>query len=151
MDLNFDAYEKTLQEAKSAQPSEVLTFDKLEKILGKRDGKWIYVFQAPNTIDTDIYTNVKTLKTNLAFARLNTTNGLSTTLYVGSSNSLIPRLNQHFGFGPKQTYSMKMNEWFEGTFTVTAYRFNVSQEALQLIEDTLWNAKLPVLGKKGAK
>ncbi|WP_181298934.1 GIY-YIG nuclease family protein [Pseudomonas sp. Q2-TVG4-2] len=90
---------------------------------------------------------------NRAYARLHQA---SRVLYVGSSRSLMTRLKQHLGFGPRGTYAMQVSHWLppvEGELHIQAWRFasNVSGEVIQTVEDGLWAASSPMFGRQGAR
>lgn len=76
----------------------------------------------------------------------------STTIYVGSSTTGVKkRLEQHFGFGNKNTYSLHLKWWVKGNFEITIYEYNknIPIEILQIIEDNLAYQLKPAFGKKG--
>lgn len=88
-----------------------------------------------------------------AYARLNTE---SIVFYVGSSKSLSNRIKDHLGFGYKGTYSIQMCYWVleqKGGITIKIYRFGseYSANAIQAIEDGLWNKYSPMFGRRGAR
>ncbi len=90
---------------------------------------------------------------NRAYARLH---HVSRTLYVGSSSSLMSRLKQHLGFGPKGTYAMQICHWLpaiDGALQIQVWRFaeDIPREVVQAIEDGLWAASNPMFGRQGAR
>lgn len=94
-------------------------------------------------------------KDDRAYARWNRDNE-STCLYVGSSESIHTRLNQHFGLGARRTYSLQLAYWaaeisVELSIECTAYSDSISRPALQALEDTLWDLEKPMFGRQGAR
>lgn len=88
-----------------------------------------------------------------AYARLQKE---SETLYVGSSKSLLSRVKQHLGLGPRGTYSMQISHWLPkvpGVLHVQAWRFSedMPPNVVQAIEDGLWSMTKPMFGRQGAK
>ena len=76
------------------------------------------------------------------------------TLYVGSSQNIYARLNNHILGNYKKTYSMHMNTWFKeefGSIYIQCIEFdkNINNDILQLIEDTYWEQLQPMFGKQG--
>jgi hypothetical protein len=120
--------------------------------------KYIYTFCLPDNFPLDgIYDNYKNAKVSKkagrAYARLNKE---SHCLYVGSSNGLIPRINQHLGFGPKGTFAMQLYHWCENlnldiTINIYAFANSISTKAFQAFEDGAWNSLRPMLGRQGKK
>lgn len=77
-------------------------------------------------------------------------NALSNVMYVGSSSTGIKnRLEQHFGKGPKGTSALHLNQWFKGQYKITIKVYDVPNEVLQIIEDSLAYDLKPAFGKKG--
>ena len=76
-------------------------------------------------------------------------------LYIGSSKNLRARFKQHLGDGPVGTYAMHMKHWINGInlkIEFTYHRFSgFSNNALQALEDGLWDRLKPMFGKRGAK
>ena len=80
----------------------------------------------------------------------------STTVYVGSSQKIGQRLQQHLNECAKDTYALKMHLWCPDavnsiTVEVAAVRGNVEATLIQDIEDTLWRRSRPMFGKIGSK
>ncbi len=92
-----------------------------------------------------------------AFARANKENRKSRILYVGSSNSLETRIRQHLGHKDDTLFSMQLKHWLKEDsidllkFEVWKFEKITPQDALQVIEDSLWEKLQPMLGKKGGK
>ena len=79
-----------------------------------------------------------------------------TTLYVGGSESIRQRLQQHIGSAPVGTYALNMQRWcpeFDGVVTVRVQSFSpeVNRDCRQDLEDTLWDSLQPIFGKRGAR
>jgi len=88
----------------------------------------------------------------LAFARLNKVDP-STVLYVGCSSDLSVRLRQHLGFGPNRTYALRLNKWMPACpmdLVVAAYDPSASNDAILLLEETLWRDLKPMFGRPGS-
>tara|TARA_R110000796_G_scaffold141407_5_gene257792 strand:- start:1862 stop:2515 length:654 start_codon:yes stop_codon:yes gene_type:complete len=88
-----------------------------------------------------------------AYARLQEE---SETLYVGSSKSLMSRIKQHLGLGPKRTYAMQISHWLPdtpGLLYIQAWRFSddTPPSVVQAIEDGLWSMTKPMFGRQGAR
>lgn len=78
-------------------------------------------------------------------------NSASPVMYVGSSTTnLRYRIRQHLGHGSAKTYALHLNKWFEGEFSITIRRYNVTRPVLQLIEDGISYNLKPAFGKSGA-
>jgi Uri superfamily endonuclease len=74
----------------------------------------------------------------------------SKVLYVGSSTTgLRKRIEQHQGKGPRKTYALHLDFWFEGEYKLTILKYDVSKEVLQIIEDDLSTQLKPAFGKLG--
>lgn len=76
-------------------------------------------------------------------------------LYVGRSSDLPSRLKQHVVSGPKGTYALHMSTWahpLDGSIILHALSYpDVSDAALQDIEDGLWDYFKPVFGRRGTR
>lgn len=82
----------------------------------------------------------------------------SETLYIGSSmNDLPKRIKQHLGGGNFRTYSLHLSKWtsnLQYEILFSSYRIKHKYEKqldrsfVELIEQTLWELKKPVFGKK---
>lgn len=80
----------------------------------------------------------------------------STTVYVGSSQSIGQRLQQHLHTCAKGTYALKMHLWCPDAdnriiIEVSLVAGDVETSVVQDIEDTLWKMSRPMFGKLGAK
>lgn len=77
-------------------------------------------------------------------------NAPSKVMYVGSSTTDIKkRIDQHLGNGPKGTYSLHLNQWFNGKYKIQIKVYDVKIEVLQIIEDALSHDLAPAFGKQG--
>jgi len=88
-----------------------------------------------------------------AYPRLN---AHGTCFYVGSSQSVAKRLREHLGYGAKATYALQLIHWarplsLELEFVCAKYAENTPPEAIQALEDTLWETKRPMFGRRGRK
>lgn len=88
-----------------------------------------------------------------AYPRLNVQ---GTCFYVGSSRSLVKRLEEHLGFGARGTYALQLTHWAAPLslrlhFVCARYADETPREVIQALEDTLWMAMRPMFGRRGAK
>jgi len=89
------------------------------------------------------------IKKAAALSRLNEPNDV---LYVGSSRKdLRKRLLQHMGYGSESTYALHLNKWFKGQIKITIKQYDVSDDVLQLIEDSIAFDLQPAFGRRGAR
>lgn len=78
-------------------------------------------------------------------------NSPSDILYVGSSTTnLKARLYQHTTYSHKDTYALRLNEWFSGSYEIEVRVYDEKNEILQLIEDDLSFNLKPAFGKRGS-
>jgi len=122
------------------------------------DNSFIYIIDAGAQVDLSAcrkaFEKAKA-QGNRAYSRLNA-ESKSKVFYVGSSRSLSKRIKEHFGFGSKGTYALQMYYWargIQGNTDIQIYRFgnNVSANAVQSIEDQLWEVHSPMFGRRGAR
>ncbi|OTG78981.1 hypothetical protein B9T33_13530 [Acinetobacter sp. ANC 5054] len=138
------------EQAKQTQPERIFVYSKAEPL--DLCAHYIYVIeQVGGDIQQsyDDFAAFKARKTH-ACAKLNQPN---TILYVGSSRTGVhKRLKQHLGFGPKGTYALHMNEWFQGEYQISLrqYPATIAPQVLQLLEDDLAQSLKPAFGKLGA-
>lgn len=74
------------------------------------------------------------------------------TLYVGSSKSLISRINQHLGNGSKKVYSLHLKKWIKNVDLVNIELLFLEEkykDVVNEIENGIWDLVKPVFGKKG--
>ncbi|HOS95232.1 MAG TPA: hypothetical protein PLQ54_18120 [Armatimonadota bacterium] len=88
-----------------------------------------------------------------AYPRLNS---LGTCLYVGSSRSMGKRLREHLGYGAAGTYALQLAHWatplsLELDFVCAKYAEDTRPEVMQALEDTLWQVRRPMFGRRGAR
>ena len=88
-----------------------------------------------------------------AYPRLN---AQGTCLYVGSSQSLAKRLKDHLGFGAPGTYALQLVHWatplsLQLDFVCAKYAEGTPPEVVQALEDTLWEVRRPMFGRRGAR
>lgn len=77
-------------------------------------------------------------------------NSPSKIMYVGSSTTGIKkRIKQHMGDGHPGTYAIHLKHWFKGRFKIIIKQYDVTKEALQIIEDDLSDKLKPAFGKQG--
>jgi hypothetical protein len=119
----------------------------------------LYYFECRST-DTDLakveraFVKVKARKGHKrAYPRLN---AQGTCFYVGSSQSLAKRLRDHLGFGPSGTYALQLAHWapplaLQLDFVCARYPDDTPREVIQALEDTLWETRRPMFGRKGRK
>ena len=91
--------------------------------------------------------------TDRAYSRLN---DASTTLYVGSSRSIIKRLREHLGYGNHKTYAMHLAYWAPALnlklkLHLANYPLAANFEAIQAVEDHVWRTYRPMLGRQGKR
>ena len=75
-------------------------------------------------------------------------------LYVGSSQNLSLRLEQHLTAKNKTVYALHLSEWFPQDEELTLIVIKVKNHdstKMQKYEDFLWNHYKPLLGKQGKK
>jgi hypothetical protein len=80
----------------------------------------------------------------------------STAVYVGSSQKIGQRLQQHLHSCAEGTYALKMHLWCPDavnriTVEVAVVRGNVEATLMQDIEDALWRSSRPMFGKIGPR
>lgn len=83
-------------------------------------------------------------------------NLVSNTLYVGSSLNLESRLQQHFGYSGRTTYSMQLIHWLQvgdiETLHLSVWKLaGLPKLTVQALEDYLWDQERPLLGKRGGR
>jgi hypothetical protein len=83
-------------------------------------------------------------------------NAQATCFYVGSSQSLGSRLKDHLGFGASGTYALQLIHWatplsLQLDFVCARYATGTPPEVIQALEDTLWDMRRPMFGRRGAK
>ena len=146
-------------------PSTVL-FDevKVQSIfdeLSKMKGRFIYIITNTGTdksIETirktyskfDISNKPRVLNITFNISRFNKKHSTKT-IYVGTSKSIHSRIKQHFGYGPKRTYSMDLIHWFPEKINISLSIYKVSTNnhfAIELIEQAIWDLKEPQFGKR---
>ena len=83
-------------------------------------------------------------------------NGQGTCFYVGSSQSVATRLKEHLGFGASRTYALQLVHWarplsLELDFVCAKYAEHTPFGIIQALEDTLWETRKPMFGRRGRK
>lgn len=132
--------------------------DKDIKEIKSYKSKFIYIFYI-NSLFThsdlfkEFLDNKK--KNDLSFCAASTER-TTNTLYVGQSSSILSRVKEHLGHGAQRTYSMQLAHWarplnLDLTITCARYPGDTDAQALQDLEDTLWDTLLPLLGKRGGR
>jgi hypothetical protein len=125
----------------------------------KSNSYFIYIITPDDKIEISQYhEQFKKAKqdSNRAFSRINKEGNAPITFYVGSSKSLLSRIEQHLGFGTERVYALHMNRWIEnlkGAITIECLEFarDVGMDVVQAIEDGLWAEKKPIFGRRGSK
>lgn len=74
-------------------------------------------------------------------------------LYVGSSHNIYKRLLEHLGFGAQKTFALHLKKWWDNVpIQIEIYEVcNNANDALQIIEDILWEHNKPLFGRQGKK
>lgn len=98
------------------------------------------------------FTDAKTRRER-AYPRLNAPGKC---FYVGGSQSIARRISEHLGYGAKKTYALQLIHWarplsLELEFVCAKYPENTPTEVMQALEDTLWETKAPMFGRKGRR
>jgi len=82
-----------------------------------------------------------------------------TCLYVGKSDEFTSRMREHFGPICKATYAMHLSMWAPDCLHHVPVKIEywplaslkLSEPAIQVLEDTMWEESSPVFGKQGPK
>ncbi|HEY9833549.1 MAG TPA: hypothetical protein V6D26_23560 [Stenomitos sp.] len=125
----------------------------------KRGGKYIYYLSViGNSNLSDLrrsFSETRGGDSGRAYARLNPHE--SSCLYVGSSSDLLKRMKEHLGYGAKATFALNL-AWWAGDFPDLGLSLGFSQlpetttvDAMQALEDTLWDELRPMFGRRGSK
>lgn len=93
---------------------------------------------------------------DFAGPRVNEESDGSTTLYVGSSESVQKRLSEHLWQAHVRTYAVHLGRWCKVTdgsliLSVQAILNSTDRGVRQDLEDTVWNRLRPKLGKSGGR
>jgi len=83
-------------------------------------------------------------------------NSRGTCLYVGSSRSMGKRLREHLGYGAAGTYALQLAHWatplsLQLDFVCARYARDTPPDVIQALKDTLWDARQPMFGRRGAR
>jgi len=102
----------------------------------------------------DKFLSIRFQNKDIKFPKINK-NSVSTTIYVGSSISIVSRIKQHFYDAAKGTYALKMSRWnLTGSNQVklelTSDISSKKHFGFQDLEDALWQQSQPMFGKKGS-
>ena len=154
--LNFELERLTNPAALSAIDAEL-------KAMVRTDDRMIYQF---TTIDQAAYDGLAAAfatkpPTNasgviLKYSRLMTP-AVPRALYVGSSSSFRSRIGQHLGrIGGAGTYSMRLALWATAVpativLNYWSYDRDIDPIELEALEQELWDACTPLLGKRSGK
>lgn len=151
----------SFQQVKEYKISGKTLFDKIKiqeilKELSKMKGRYIYVIESvgDNSLIKHIYETFSSFNNSeegneLKISKFN--ENTSNTIYVGTSKALKTRLNQHFGYANKTTYSLHLIRWFPKNIDLTLGIYKVSTDnklGIELIEQTIWDMKKPQFGKR---
>lgn len=120
--------------------------------------RYIYVIKTTKCSLDDLqqaYLNFNA-DSNVNLSRLNLVPDIhnNNVLYVGSSKSVVTRLNQHLGFGNAKTYALHLNKWTDNLkITIELYQYpsDTPDQVIQAIEDHLWDKLSPLFGRKGSR
>jgi len=121
--------------------------------------RWIYIFDTAATHAerkalAKSFSEAKAAKTaKFRYAKMNDGLAESSVLYVGSSETLRPRIRNHLGYavGPS---SLNMGHWvnmpdIEVRLRAARYPDSLPKEALLDLEDCLSVSMSPIFGKRG--
>ena len=83
-------------------------------------------------------------------------NAQGTCFYIGSSQSVARRFKEHLGFGASGTYALQLVHWarplsLELDFVCAKYAEDPPFDVIQALEDTLWETRRPMFGRRGRK
>ena len=83
-------------------------------------------------------------------------NAPSSCLYVGSSQSVAKRLEDHLGYGAPGTYALQLRHWagplsLRLEFVCAKYPDATLYSVVQALEDALWEGRTPMFGRQGRK
>jgi hypothetical protein len=121
-----------------------------------RDQQFLYYFKLSESADLNAikraYADAKA-SSDRAFARLLEP---SECFYVGSSQKIARRVEEHLGYGGKGTFAMQLAHWAPSLrikleFVCAKYPTSVSYGTVQALEDVLWDELKPMFGRKGRK
>ncbi len=74
--------------------------------------------------------------------------------YVGSSENLVKRMKEHFGFGHKATYALHMNRWANDLgpvrIEVREYQQKTEKTLILILEDAWSDELIPLFGRRGS-
>jgi hypothetical protein len=124
--------------------------------LSKMKGRCIYVIECDGNDSSKklinrTYASFDKTKKRKDFKISKFNENSNKTIYVGTSKTLKTRLNQHFGYASKTTYSLHLRRWFPENIDLTLGIYKVSTDnklGVELIEQTIWEMKKPQFGKK---
>ncbi|GHV48420.1 hypothetical protein FACS1894181_04080 [Bacteroidia bacterium] len=124
--------------------------DKLGDELANK-GKYLYYFTADKSEGIeDAFLKAKESDKDTKYARFN--GNTSEYLYVGCSNHLRKRFQEHCGKVHKATYAIRFADWLPDNIQITFSYMKIKDDpiVLQNIEEGLWKLMTPVFGKRGA-
>ncbi|QQV78012.1 hypothetical protein H5J25_04530 [Sphingomonas aliaeris] len=146
-----------------AEPAKLSEIDRELKAWVKGKSRFVYRFKA---LEPDSYVKLteafdgKPLKTgdkDLRYSRMNAP-ASPRALYVGSSNGrFADRISCHLGrLAAAGTYAMKLAQWATAVpatmrFDYWSYAKDIDQIELEALEQELWDACTPLLGKRSGK
>ena len=129
---------------------------KLNQIFtNKIDGTCLYVLKTKNLNKEYLRIKYRKLKSIETFklSSINEIKEFDGTIYVGSSNSLKSRINQHLGNSSEKVYSLHLKNWFgeiDNEIDLEYYIIPKEYSGLaNILENGLWDLKKPLFGKKG--
>ncbi len=155
MGVDFNYIDQIIEDCQAAKKAETVyegEFDDFSKIPDVRCA--VYVIRQIEGNKEENLARFKKIKIDekgkASYPKLNEKNQYNSVLYVGSSKgNLRTRLTQHIKGDSRKTSSLKLNEWFKGTYKIEIKVYEEKQSVLQIIEDNLAYQLKPVFGKMG--
>lgn len=134
--------------ALKANPIRQFTVSELDELIGIN--KAIYVIELVDGDPEEVFLQMSKYKSK-GERKCPKLNSPSNVLYVGSSTkSLKNRIKQHMGDGHKDTYALHLNYWLINDYKISISQYDVSNEVLQIIEDSISYELSPAFGKMGS-
>lgn len=127
----------------------IYIFSLLTKLSSSEFDFFLDDLQRVKKIDNDGYTQITTAKRKLSYAEWIG----NKCLYVGTSKGLASRLQQHIGYGSKDTATIMLRKWsrvLDGSFQIRYGYYNfgksISSELLKRIEFHMSDLLKPLIG-----
>jgi hypothetical protein len=124
---------------------------------GSKGQPYLYTFHLVGEFDVSAVSRAFVdAKNNLNTRKFSKFISKNDCLYVGGSRDLAKRFKEHLGFGSAATYALQLSHWAPSLllnirFSAALYPVATTNEVLQLLEDTLWDKRKPMFGKRGGK